>query len=341
MADLSDERLIRLLTLRPDLAQPAPGSIAALAARANSRQSVKVAAEDLDFLHLAVLDALLVLGADHAAVPATNLTELIGERAPADDVAAALADLQDRALVWGDPGLRVPAEAACALPWHRGQSIEESTRSAAELTATIDGLGSQDREVLERLSAGSPLGRTRDAAPATPASRPVPRLLAAGLLRRLDDDTVLLCRDAGQVLRGQQPGPASLIPPDPVKATTTTKDADASAAGAALEFLREVEVVLETLSVTPAPELRSGGLGVREAKRLSKSTGIDEQRLGLILELTAAAGLISSRFPIPGPPTTSPTGRRRSPPTGSSTPPPPDGGCCWPRPGLTWHPGRD
>lgn len=301
MADLSDERLIRLLTLRPDLAQPAPGSIAALAARANSRQSVKVAAEDLDFLHLAVLDALLVLGADHAAVPATNLTELIGERAPADDVAAALADLQDRALVWGDPGLRVPAEAACALPWHRGQSIEESTRSAAELTATIDGLGSQDREVLERLSAGSPLGRTRDAAPATPASRPVPRLLAAGLLRRLDDDTVLLCRDAGQVLRGQQPGPASLIPPDPVKATTTTKDADASAAGAALEFLREVEVVLETLSVTPAPELRSGGLGVREAKRLSKSTGIDEQRLGLILELTAAAGLISSGVPDPGP----------------------------------------
>jgi hypothetical protein len=67
LAGLSDERLIRLLELRPDLAQPAPGSSAALAARASSRQSVKAAADDLDFLRLAVLDALLVLHADQSA----------------------------------------------------------------------------------------------------------------------------------------------------------------------------------------------------------------------------------------------------------------------------------
>ncbi|MBU3751179.1 MAG: DNA-binding protein, partial [Mycobacterium sp.] len=48
-------------------------------------------------------------------------------------------------------------------------------------------------------------------------------------------------------------------------------------------------------------ELRSGGLGVREAKRLSKFPGIDEPRLGLILELAAAAGLIASGFPDPAP----------------------------------------
>ena len=45
LADLPDERLIRLLELRPDLAQPPPGSIAALAARAQARQSVKAATE--------------------------------------------------------------------------------------------------------------------------------------------------------------------------------------------------------------------------------------------------------------------------------------------------------
>ncbi|MGB3893979.1 MAG: hypothetical protein WA942_06960, partial [Mycolicibacter sinensis] len=39
LADLPDEGLIRLLELRPDLAQPPPGSIAALAARAQARQS--------------------------------------------------------------------------------------------------------------------------------------------------------------------------------------------------------------------------------------------------------------------------------------------------------------
>ena len=301
LADLPDERLIRLLTLRPDLAQPAPGSIAALAARANSRQSVKVAAEELDFLHLAVLDALLVLGADHAPVPLAALTGLIGDRAPEGDVLAALSDLQDRALVWGDPDVRVPAEAAGTLPWHPGQAIGEDTRPAAELAAALEALGDTEREVLERLAVASPLGRTRDAAPGIPADRPVPRLLAAGLLRRLDDDTVLLCRDVGQVLRDEQPGPAGLTPPDPVVATTTAKDADSSAAGAALELIREVEVVLESLSAAPVPELRSGGLGVREAKRLSKNTGIDEQRLGLILELAVGAGLIASGVPDPGP----------------------------------------
>ena len=302
LADLPDERLIRLLELRPDLAQPAPGSMAALAARANSRQSVKLAADDLDFLHLALLDGLLVLHADHFPVPVADLLHLIGDRAARADVESTLANLRERALVWGDDELRVPAEAAAALPWHPGQAVMESTgRSVDELAAAIDALAAPERELLQRLVVDSPVGRTRDAAPDTPADRPVPRLLAAGLLHRIDDDTVLLPRDVGHVLRGEDPGPAGLAPPDPVVGTTTAKDCDASAAGAALELLREVEVVLEGLSGLPAPELRSGGLGVREAKRLSKATGIDEQRLGLVLELTASAGLIASGVPDPGP----------------------------------------
>jgi len=76
LADLPDERLIRLLELRPDLTQPPPGSIAALAARAQARQSVKAATDELDFLHLAVLDALLTLHADTTPVPATQATAM-------------------------------------------------------------------------------------------------------------------------------------------------------------------------------------------------------------------------------------------------------------------------
>ena len=41
----------------------AAGNISALAARAQTRQSVKAATDELDFLRLAVLDALLVLHA--------------------------------------------------------------------------------------------------------------------------------------------------------------------------------------------------------------------------------------------------------------------------------------
>jgi len=300
LAGLSDEQLVRLLELRPDLAQPTPGSMAALAARANSRQSVKVAADDLDFARLAVLDALLVLKADETAVALAELRTLIGmtER----ELAASLESLRERALLWGDDEVRVAPEVAAALPWYPGQAVvEDAGRTAAELNAALEVLDEPARDVLERLVAGSPVGRTRDAAAGTPADRPVQRLLAAGLLRLIDDETVILPRDVGRVLRGQLPGPHGLTPPDPAVSAATVKDVDASAAGAAMELLRQVEVVLEHLSAAPVPGLRSGGIGVRETRRLGKTTGIDEPRLGLILELAASAGLIATGMPDPEP----------------------------------------
>ena len=97
------------------------------------------------------------------------------------------------------------------------------------------------------------------------------------------------------------PARCTLTAPDPVVSTTTADDADAAAAGAVIDLLREVDVLLEILGAAPVSELRSGGLGVREVKRLAKATGIDEPRLGLILEITAAAGLIASGMPDPEP----------------------------------------
>ncbi len=308
LADLPDERLIRLLELRPDLAQPPPGSIAALAARAQARQSVRAATDELDFLRLAVLDALLVLHADTTEVPVTKLIELIGERAPESAVLVALDDLRDRALAWGEARMRVAAEASGGLPWYPGQVIlEDPARTPAEISEQLDHLDEPQRELLERLLQGSPVGRTRDAAPGTPADRPVPRLLAAGLLRQVDEDTVILPRQVGQVLRGEEPGPSLLIAPQP--ATGAAKggkavkaaDVDAAAAGAVIDLLRDFDVVFETLGTTPVPELRSGGIGVRDVKRLTKLTGITEQRLGLVLEIASAAGLITSGVPDPEP----------------------------------------
>jgi hypothetical protein len=302
LAELSDERLIRLLELRPDLAQPPPGSIAALAARAQARQSIKAATDDLDYLRLAVLDALLVLRADAEPVPTAKLLSLIGDRAPEADVLDAVDDLRQRVLVWGETALRVAADAGTGLPWYPGQVILEDTfRSAEQIAGLIDDLNQAQLEVLEKLLEGSPMGRTRDAAPGAPADRPVPQLLAMGLLRRIDAETVILPRHVGQVLRGERPGPMRLTAPDPVVSTTTPDDADATAAGAAIDLLRELDVLLETLSAAPVSELRSGGLGIRDVKRLSKLTGIDEPRLGLILEVAAAAGLIASGMPDPEP----------------------------------------
>ena len=303
LSDLPDERLIRLLELRPDLSQPPPGSIAALAARAQARQSVKAATDELDFLRLGVIDALLVLQADTAAVPVAKLLSLIGDRADQAAVVEALSDLKERALVWGEAALRVAADAAAALPWHPGQvTLEDATRTGGQITELIAELDEPQRDVLEKLVEGSPIGRTRDAAPGATVERPVPRLLAMGLLRRIDAETVILPRHVGQVLRGEDPGPTQLTAPDPVVSTTTAGDVDSAAAGAVIDLLRELDVLLENLGTAPVVELRSGGLGIREVKRLAKSTGMDEPRLGLVLEVAAAAGLIACGVPDPEPP---------------------------------------
>lgn len=305
LADLPDDDLIRLLKLRPDLAQPPPGSIAALAARAQARQSVRAATDELDFLRLAVLDALLELHADAAGVPVADLLALLGNRASADAVTDALADLIQRALCWGSPEpggvLRVVAEAGAGLPWHPGQVTQEALAPAdiTALRAAVAGLDAPQRDLLDKLLTGSPVGRTRDAAPGAPPERPVPQLLAAGLLRRVDDETVILPRLVGQVLRGEQPGPLSLREPDPVVSQTTTADVDAAAAGAVIDLLRELDALLAALGESPVPELRSGGLGVREVKRLAKTTGVDEARLGLLLEVAATARLIAADVPDP------------------------------------------
>ena len=185
LADLPDERLIRLLELRPDLTQPPPGSIAALAARAQARQSVKAATDELDFLRLAVLDALLTLHADTTPVPLAKLTALIGDRAGAAAVDGAVDDLRERALVWGDSEVRVAAEAAAGLPWYPGQAVfEGADQGGDDIADRLEALDEPQRELLRRLMEGSPMGRTRDAAPGTPPDRPVQRLLAAGLLGR-------------------------------------------------------------------------------------------------------------------------------------------------------------
>jgi hypothetical protein len=299
LAELPDERLIRLLELRPDLTQPPPGTIAALAARAQSRQSVKAATDDLNFLQLAVLDGLLVLHADTAPVPMAKLLELIGDRAPDDAVAAAVDELRARALLWGDP-VRVAAEAASGLPWYPGQAVVEDV-TASDIADRLDAIDDAQSELLHKLLEGSPVGRTRDAAPGTPQDRPVQRLLAAGLLRQVDSETVILPRVVGQALRGELPGPVELAQPDPVVSTASVSDVDGVAAGAAIDLLREIEAILETLSAAPVPMLRSGGLGVRDLKRLAKNTGIDEGRLGLLLEVAVGAGLVSAGMPEPEP----------------------------------------
>jgi hypothetical protein len=64
--------------------------------------------------------------------------------------------------------------------------------------------------------------------------------------------------------------------------------------------VRSVEELLDALAAEPAPVLKSGGLGIRDVRRLAKAVGIDEAATALLLEISSAGGLIGETEPDSG-----------------------------------------
>lgn len=289
-----DEILAELLRLRPDLAVPPPADLTVLATRAGVRASVHRACDELDTVTLAVLEALVVAGADEQPVPTAEVRRLLGPDVPAAAVDAALAALRARAIVWdgADGVLALVPAAREVVPRHPGGLGRPAAGVAAssalpELLAAVE---PDERRVLDALAAGPPIGRSRGADP----NGPVGRLLARGLLVRVDDETVELPRQVGLALRGDRPlGAVALTPPELATRDRGTSVVDATAGGAAMEALRRLEKILAFCGSSPPPVLRSGGLGVRELRRLAREADVDEAGAALLLEVAVGADLLA------------------------------------------------
>jgi hypothetical protein len=78
-----------------------------------------------------------------------------------------------------------------------------------------------------------------------------------------------------------------VMPLNPIDPATVEREA----AAAATETLAAVTAVVEAMSAGPTPLLKTGGLGVRELRRIAKASGQDEDRTRLTVELLAAGGL--------------------------------------------------
>jgi hypothetical protein len=298
LRSLPDDALADLLRARRDLATPPPANSDVLATRAETAGSVARACENLDNGTLAVLETLLVAGADTAPVPADDLARLLPLVPP-----KALDRLRSLALAWGpDDAVRVPAAAREVFgPFPAGlgaSSAELVDLDDTSVAARLTEIGDDERALLSTLSSGSPLGRTRDAAtdmPLDEATTPVQKLLARGLLLRRDPQTVELPREVGLHLRGGVVFDRSaLTEPDPRLDHHDSARVDAVAAGEAMEFLRHTETLLRAWSHQPPPVLKSGGLGVRELRRLARELDVDERRATLLVELVVGAGLAAS-----------------------------------------------
>jgi hypothetical protein len=296
---VDDATLAALLRARPDLAVPPPPNSAVLATRAALPASVARACEDLDRFTLAVLAALLVAEADAAAVPRTQLQHLLGTDVAAQHTQRALEALRQRALVWGeDTALRVvPAARQVLGPYPAGLGTAAPDLAGTDLDTLLAELPEDELAVLRALSGGPPVGTTRDAAEVLPleqARTPVQRLLARGLLRRVDAATVELPAQVGLALRGDRPmGALPLTEPPLPTQRIEPSVVDATAAGAALELLRHIEQLITEWSARPPAVLRSGGLSLREMRRTARVLGVAEPTAVLLTEVAAGAGLLT------------------------------------------------
>jgi hypothetical protein len=122
---------------------------------------------------------------------------------------------------------------------------------------------------------------------------PVDWLLARGLLVPLDAAHVELPHSVGVSLRGGAIiNDFSLSPPVPELGHTTAALRRNAALGAIAETLRLVGGLLHAVREQPLATLRTGGVGVREMRRLAETLRIEQHRAGLLVELCALSGLI-------------------------------------------------
>jgi hypothetical protein len=303
---LSDEALGVLLQLRPDLVVPVPSDLSALAARAQSRGSVARCLDGLDQFTLQVLDAVRI-GWDGSRTTVAATLALTGDTPAAR---AALDRLRARALIWGEPGdLYIAAainEVTSPYPAGLGRPADVLDARVAALVAdpaklrrTLLAAPPESRAVLDRLAAGPPIGSSPGIEKALPVQWLIDNALLVPIVEagRTPDpqgDLVELPREVGLLLR-RDTGPLGRTEPDPPTPATTARDpktVDATGAGQAMEAVRQTEALLDALSAEPAAVLRSGGLGVRDLRRVARATGLDDATAALLLEVAYAAGLL-------------------------------------------------
>ena len=286
----SDEQLGALLAARPDVARPAPSDVVALASRLAVPVSVDRALDELDAATLQVLDVVLL--ADTDGVDAADLPAAL-PAVPDDVLEAAVDRLTTRALLWGDDVLHAPEPVRRAVRYPAGlgrRAVELRLALPADLPEALAELPAEERDVLERLAGDRPVGHLPDTD--GPGSSPARRLLQRGLLARIDALNVELPREIGLQLRGSLPYGPPRLRPEPVVVERDPAVVNRQAAGAAMEVIGRVGELLALLEEEPAGLLRSGGVGVRDQKRLARALKVPEPDAGWLLELAYAAGLL-------------------------------------------------
>ncbi|HVF13727.1 MAG TPA: helicase-associated domain-containing protein [Acidimicrobiales bacterium] len=326
LLDLLDERVLAtLLRARPDLAHPPPRGMMELAVRAGTPASVEACRRALDLAGHQVHAALCLLPNPATLGELATILEIDEEDS---DLATVLGRLTDRAIVvrdgdqlWLAPGLDIrhpaglgppaaialapqsaPALANCA----QRLGVAPGATKAATMVAIAGVLSQPERlshllktappgaaDLVRRLAYDGPEGYAAGAVyngDKTAAGWLVNR----GVVAPAGWDTVLLVREAGLAIRGGKVFPdLSLRRPDLPTLPVDAAAVDRAAAERALRLVADVSTILDLWAVDAPRQLKAGGLGIQAVRRAAKAIDRSEVEAARVIELAAAAGLVS------------------------------------------------
>jgi hypothetical protein len=319
LLSLTETELAGLLRRRQDVClPPAPTDALQLAQRLLHRGSLARAVTDLD------MDAVLVAQAiDVLSMRATRdgVIELLN----ADPVLVdnAVRELMGLALAWTHGG-RLHVTPVLAEAWYpplglgrsistlladrsldrcrefaQSLGINPAELDKSELLGRIGQVLSDPVEVRNRLDQVSPgaahlLERLRLEAPRVqfdPMSKSVvSELLMRGLIVQIDYRVAELPAEIGMVL---SPPAAELTgPPAPVSFPVDPAVLTGAATSAAHSVVAAVTTMLDDAEQTPIAQVKTGGVGVREQRRVAKALQCTEAEVVLWIDLAYAAGLL-------------------------------------------------
>ncbi|CAB0544749.1 DNA-binding protein [Corynebacterium diphtheriae] len=325
--NLDEDALRRVLEHRPDTTHPLPPGINSLAARLSLRASIMRALVRLNARELAVLEAASIAGAEIEPVDAPKLVELVrsyseqnthdtNRWAPSEsELLATIDTLRDYALLFGElAALRIAPDVMDALP--AGWQLLPSAHvpNATELPEILEGLTTKQRSILHTLAQSGGTGITKDAAIDADPSRPIPQLIALGLVTRHNSHTVTLPMSVRFALSGK---PAPVLPLCPVAVSqeiSSESRVEEQSTAAGLEAVRLTRVLIDVLSDSPIALLKDNAVGVRPVATLSRALDVEETTLYRVIAAAMGAGLIARGVPDPLP--TNDTGGDYLAPTG-------------------------
>ena len=203
-----------------------------MATRLGLPGSASRALRQLTAADLAVLERLADAGAELDPVDAGELGDV--------------AHLRELALVYGpDEELRISPGTLTALP--PGRRVTDTLpEGAAEALGTLP---ARERKVLETLAASGGVGTTSAAGPDADPASPVAKLLAAGLLVRVDANTVRLPRPVRDAMRGIAPREFPLEAPALPEVDQAAVDEAATSQG--LDAVRQMRQLVMALMDAP------------------------------------------------------------------------------------------